>query len=80
MKVKELIEMLEDYDGEQEVYFAYTSSDYWRTVVAEPVREAEEAALEPSDYHGQGMMRVVEDNDENRDVYPVILSSGPVVR
>lgn len=51
MKVRELIEMLEDEDPEREVYFSYNYGDYGRTLVAQPVKEVEPAGeVEYSEY------------------------------
>jgi hypothetical protein len=51
MKVKELIEHLQDEDPEQEVMLAYPAGDYWRSTVANSVLSVEELPLEWSDYH-----------------------------
>ena len=58
MKVKELIEILQEYDPEMEVHTSYGYGDYWHTQVAPKVGYVEEGKVEYSDYHR--MDRVVE--------------------
>lgn len=62
MNVKELIEMLEQFNPEAEVKFAYNYGDHWNTLVAADVNCAEEQIVEHSDYHN--MDKVVEEPDE----------------
>ena len=62
MKVKELIEILQEYDPEMDVHTSYGYGDYWRTQVAPKVGYVEEAKVEYSEYHR--MDKLVEDEDE----------------
>ena len=66
MTVNELKELLERFDGEMEVKFSYTSSDYWRTQVAANVGNAEEGYVKYSDYHQMDKVDESEDDDSER--------------
>lgn len=84
MTVKELRQMLKDYEPDQEVYIAFGSGDYWRTVVATPIDDLDEAWLVPSPYH-QGIdhrvMKIMSEDDGETDlpdVLPVVLYSGRI--
>jgi len=61
MLVRDLIELLEGYDADMEVHFAYNYGDHWRTEVAPRVGDVREGAVVYSDYHR--MDKIVE-NDE----------------
>ena len=63
MKVKELIDMLEDFDGEMDVQFAYNYGDHWRTMVSSGIQDVIGGVVEYSDYHR--MNKLVEDEDGN---------------
>lgn len=66
MKVKELMEYLEGFDEDAEVFFSYNYGDYWRTTVAAKVRDVQEQHLVWSEYHR--MYKADErDDDERRD-------------
>ncbi len=68
MKVSDLIEMLEDFNPEAEVLFAYNYGDYWRTTVAARIDSVEDAKVVYSDYHS--MDKVVMGHDEPEDEGP----------
>ena len=51
MKVKELIEILQEYDPEMEVHTSYGYGDFWHTQVAPKVGYVEEGKVEYSEYH-----------------------------
>ena len=51
MKVKELIEILKEYDPEMEVHISYGYGDYWNTTVAPKAGYVEEGRVEYSEYH-----------------------------
>jgi hypothetical protein len=61
MKVKELIEYLEDFDPESPVHFAYNYGDYWRSQVAPRVSRVSEGQVAYSEYHR--MDKLMEDDD-----------------
>jgi hypothetical protein len=61
MQVKELIEILKNYDQEADVHFAYGYGDHWRTQVAPAVSQVFDGVVEYSDYHQ--MDKLVEDED-----------------
>jgi len=65
MKVKELINALENMDEESEVQFSYNYGDHWRTQVASKIRDVEEEQVEWSDYH---CMNRVLDEDDDREM------------
>ncbi len=72
MTKKELIELLEHFDDDMEVKFAYNAGDYWRTQVAKDISDAEEGSVIYSDYH---MMDKVDDDGEEEGSKMVILLS-----
>jgi hypothetical protein len=63
--VRELIEQLENFDPETQVLFAYNYGDYWRTEVAEEIREVEMISVEYSDYHQ--MQKIVDDEPKSEE-------------
>ena len=62
MLVRDLIELLEGYDADMEVHFAYNYGDHWRTEVAPKVGRVDEGAVVYSEYHR--MDKMVEDNGD----------------
>jgi hypothetical protein len=64
MKVKDLIELLEGYDTEAEVHFAYGYGDHWRTTVAPKVTQVFEGAVVYSDYHRMDKLADTDFEDE----------------
>lgn len=65
MKVKELIEILQEYDPEMEAHTSYSYGDYWHTQVAPKVQYLEEREIVWSEYHR--MPKVVEFGDSDMD-------------
>ena len=65
MKVKDLIEILQEYDPEMEVHTSYGYGDYWNTQVAPKVQYIEEGEVVWSEYHR--MTKVVEMGDGDMD-------------
>ena len=65
MQVKELIEILKNYDQEADVHFAYGYGDHWRTQVAPAISQVFDGVVEYSDYHQ--MDKLVEEYDDQFD-------------
>jgi hypothetical protein len=66
MLVRDLIELLEGYEADMEVHFAYNYGDHWRTEVAPKVSNVREGVVEYSDYHRMDKVATIE---EDYDVY-----------
>lgn len=64
MKVKELIEELKFFDGEQEIYFAFPSGDFWGTTIAKGVNNVEHTKVVESSYHDT--YKVIDSDREDR--------------
>jgi hypothetical protein len=78
MKVSELREMLESFDGDMEVHFEYNYGDHWRTTVAPKVSAVNEAEVVWSEYHR--MPKIVErDYDEDEQDEPETLQRVVVI-
>lgn len=65
LTVSELIEELQQHDGDMEVRFTYNYGDYWRTAVAQPIRSVEEGSVEHSEYHNMDKVVDMDDIDED---------------
>lgn len=63
MLVRDLIELLEDYDADMEIHFEYNYGDHWRTHVAPKVSTVAEGQVVWSEYHR--MPKVVDGCDED---------------
>jgi len=61
MLVRDLIELLEGYDADMEVHFAYGYGDHWRTTVSPRVSNVSGGLVQYSDYHR--MDKLVEDEE-----------------
>jgi len=61
MKVRELIELLQNFEEDDEVGFAYNYGDYGQTVVVANIEEADTFAVTYSHYHE--MMRLADEKD-----------------
>lgn len=61
----ELNELIERGEAETEIKFSYNYGDYWRTTVAEDIRNVSEVRVKHSDYHS--MDKVLSDSDDERD-------------
>lgn len=66
MLVRDLIELLEGYEADMEVHFAYNYGDHWRTEVAPNVSNVREGVVEYSDYHRMDKIATIE---EDYDLY-----------
>ena len=71
MKVRELIEQLQNHDPEAEVHFAYNYGDHWRTQVAPVVEAVDELYVKHSDYHN--MPRLIDDDEIDDGQRPVVV-------
>ncbi len=60
-----LQEQIDNGNGEMEIKFSYNYGDYWRTTVAEDIRNVSEVRVKHSDYHS--MDKVLSDSDDERD-------------
>ena len=69
--VKELKDMLDDFDDNMKVVFTYNYGDYSRTEVASQVTEVEDGFIEWSEYHRMG--KVPEDQYKEEDNEMVLI-------
>lgn len=60
MKVKDLIELLGDFNPEADVLFTYNYGDHWRTTVAAEIDSVGDGKVVHSAYHD--MAKVVDDD------------------
>ena len=65
MKVRELKELLENFDDNMEVGFSYPARDHWRTTVVLTPLSAEKQSVVYSDYHS--MLKLVDHDDSDFD-------------
>jgi hypothetical protein len=68
MLVRDLIELLEGYDADMEVHYAYNYSDHWRTEVAPKVGDVREGVVEFSEYHRMDKVASEDYDDEDEGV------------
>jgi hypothetical protein len=68
MLVRDLIELLEGYDADMEVHFAYNYGDYWRSEVAPNVNNVREGVVEYSEYHRMDKVADEDYDDEDESV------------
>ena len=73
MTVAELIEMLRGMPQDAPVMMAYQYGDYWKTVVAVPIKSAAQNALLYSENLG---METVDDDGEVAPDSPVVLGGA----
>lgn len=73
MKVRDLIEQLQGWDGDMEVHFAYSYGDHWRTQMAPKVSFVQEGSVIHSDYHNKDML-VDDDYEGDKDREVVVIS------
>ena len=66
MLVRDLIELLEGYEADMEVHFAYDYGDRTHSQVAPKVSRVDEGVVEYSDYHRMDKIATIE---EDYDVY-----------
>ena len=75
MKVKELIEILQEYNSEMEVHFSYDYGDHRRTQVAPEVTDVTECAVAYSEYHQMDKL-LREDSDFNGEEQRYVVVIG----
>lgn len=63
MKVRELIELLKEFNENDEVGFSYNYGDYGRTVVVADINEADISLVTYSGYHQ--MNRLADEDEED---------------
>jgi hypothetical protein len=68
MLVRDLIELLEGYDADMEVHYAYNYGDHWRTEVAPKVGDVREGVVEFSEYHRMDKVASEDYDDEDEGV------------
>ena len=51
MRVGEVIALLQEFDPDTPVHFAYNYGDYWRTTVAPEVEQVDKESIKFSGYH-----------------------------
>ncbi|MGB8747283.1 MAG: hypothetical protein WCD54_15135, partial [Pseudolabrys sp.] len=62
MKVRDLIDQLQQFDADDEVHISFNYGDHWRTIVAPKVRRVEMLPVVESEYHRMPMVIDEEDN------------------
>jgi hypothetical protein len=65
MLVRDLIELLESFDADMEVHFAYNYGDHWRTEVSPKVSDVREGVVTYSEYHR--MDKVADEDYDDED-------------
>ena len=73
MTVNELIEELQQLDGDLEVRMQTESGDYWRTTLATKVDGVRMAAVKWSEYHRCSEVAEDEYGEPDKDSTPVVL-------
>jgi hypothetical protein len=67
MRVKDLIEELENFDPNSEVVFSYGYGDYWNTTVAAAAEYIDEGHVVWSEYHRQDKVVEMEEDEMDSD-------------
>ena len=78
LTVSELIEILQDYDGDTKVMISHTAGDYWKTELASPIGDdVFTSQVEYSAYHNQYKVSkesdYEDDPEENEGTKEVLL-------
>ena len=61
MTKKELVELLEDFDDDTNVFFVYPAGDYWHNTIAKNISCADFGHVKYSEYHSEYTL----ENDED---------------
>lgn len=64
MTVRELINELNCYPDDMEVEIAYSSHDYWKTIVCKDIKDVDKGYVKYSDYHRLDKLIDIDDEDE----------------
>jgi len=68
MLVRDLIELLESFDADMEVHFAYDYGDRTHSQVAPKISDVREGVVEYSEYHRMDKVAKEDYDDEDEDV------------
>jgi len=68
MLVRDLIELLESFDADMEVHFAYDYGDRTHSQVAPKISDVFEGVVEYSEYHRMDKVAKEDYDDEDEDV------------
>jgi len=63
----ELIESLQGYDDDEEVYFTYNYGDHWHTTVAHSIETVDMGNIQWSLYHRMNMVIDNSNDEENTE-------------
>jgi len=63
MTKKELVELLEDFDDDTNVFFVYPAGDYWHSTIVKEVSSIDVVSIKYSEYFGENIL--VDENDES---------------
>jgi len=63
MTKKELVELLEDFDDDTNVFFVYPAGDYWHSTIVKEVSSIDVVSIRYSEYFGENIL--VDENDES---------------
>jgi hypothetical protein len=66
MKVRDLINQLQQFDAEDEVHLSYNLGDYWRTTVAPKIHRVEMLPVAEIKYNNKPMM-IIDEEDKRYD-------------
>lgn len=69
MQVKDLINLLKDFNPDLEVHFAYPSNDYWRTELAPAVHSVGDGIVKHTDYHRMDQLMDEDEMHEDEGDY-----------
>ena len=72
MTKKELIELLEQLEDNDEVFFSYPAGDYWHSFIVKPVQQGNLEIVSYSGYHEQLIIesgKQLEDDDKLKEVF-----------
>jgi hypothetical protein len=74
MNVKQLIDILQQYEPTTEVHIAYNAGDHWRTQVAPKITNVDELPVAHSDYHEKPILVDIDSCDDDSLQAVVVIS------